>query len=290
MPGQLIEVERSGVRLPVVDDGPRGAEAVLCLHGFPQDGTAFDAVRRRLTASAVRVLVPDQRGYAAGARPTGRAAYVLPELVRDAVAVLDAGGVRRAHVVGHDWGGAVSWALAAWHPDRVSGLTVLSTPHPRAMAVAAVRGAQALRSAYMGAFQVPLLPEAVALGADAAVLRALLRRSGLPSTAVDRYVARMQEPGALSSALGWYRALPLGVSRPRGTVRVPTTYVWGTHDPFFARAAVLRTGRHVQAPYRSIGLAAGHWLPEREPDEVADAVLRGMRGRSSGWTSSSRAS
>src|SRR5215218_2141354 len=122
MCARLLHVDRQGLRIPVHDDGPRAGPPVLCLHGFPQDGTAFDAVRQRLTAAGSRVLVPHQRGYAAAARPRGLSAYALPELVRDALAVLDAAEVRAAHVVGHDWGGALAWALAARHRDRVSGL------------------------------------------------------------------------------------------------------------------------------------------------------------------------
>jgi len=278
MAARRLHVERQGLRFPVLDDGPRAGRPVLCLHGFPQDGTAFDAVRQRLSAAGSRVLVPHQRGYAWEARPRGRSAYALPELVSDAVAVLDAAEVNAAHVVGHDWGGALAWALAARHPERVSGLTVLSTPHPRAMVAAALRG-QGLRSGYIGIFQLPLLPEAVALRHDAAVMRAALSRSGLPADAVQRYVRRLQEPEALTSALAWYRALPLGRAYGVGTVRVPTTYVWGTEDPFFARAAVLSTGTWVAAPFRSIGLRTGHWLPENRPVEVADAVLDGMAQR-----------
>jgi pimeloyl-ACP methyl ester carboxylesterase len=246
---------------------------VLCLHGFPQDGTAFDLVRRHLSAVGLRVLVPHQRGYAPEARPRGRAAYALPGLVHDALAVLDAAGVRAAHVVGHDWGGALAWALAARHAGRVSGLTVLSTPHPRAMVAAALRG-QAVRSSYIGLFQLPMAPEAVALTADAALMRAALARSGLPADAALRYVRRLQEPRALSSALGWYRALPLSMGYRVGAIRVPTTYLWGTQDPFFARAAVLSTGRWVTAPFRSIGVRTGHWLPENHPADVAEAVLK----------------
>jgi pimeloyl-ACP methyl ester carboxylesterase len=278
MSARWLHVERQGLRLPVLDDGPLAGPAVLCLHGFPQDGTAFDEVRQRLSAAGSRVLVPHQRGYAPSARPPGRAAYALPELVHDALAVLDAAEVRAAHVVGHDWGGALAWALAARHRERVSGLTVLSTPHPRAMVAAALRG-QALRSAYIGLFQLPLLPEAVALRDDAAVMRAALSGSGLPADAVQRYVSRLQEPRALRSALAWYRALPLGSAYGVGTVRVPTTYMWGAKDPFFAKASVLSTGNWVAAPFRSIGLRAGHWLPENRGVEVADQVLEGMARR-----------
>jgi pimeloyl-ACP methyl ester carboxylesterase len=265
------------LELPVVEHGPQDGEPVLCLHGFPQDATAYDGVGRLLGAEGMRVLAPHQRGYTVQALPHGRAAYTMGALVEDAIGVLDQRGLSAAHVVGHDWGGAVAWALAAWTPDRVRSLTVLSTPHPRAMASAAKRSSQLLRSAYMGAFQVPALPERVALAHDAWLLRTALRRSGLPAPFRQRYVARLQTPGVLTGALGWYRAIWYGTGRPVGSVGVPTHYLWGTRDPFFARSAVLRTGDHVRARFRSTGVDEGHWLPERRLELVAAAVLAERR-------------
>ena len=264
---------RDGLAFTVRDSGPAGGQVVLCLHGFPQDGTAYDAVVPLLTGRGLRVLVPDQRGYSAGARPPGRRPYVLGELVADVVALLDAVGAERAHVVGHDWGGAVAWALATRHPGRVASLTVLGTPHPDAMRAALARGSQAPRSAYMGFFQLPRLPEALLLARGGAVLRALLRRSGLGEEAAERYTRRMLEPGALGAALAWYRALPLAGAGPRGFVPVPVTFVHARRDPAFAPEAVRRTGRHVTGPFTAREVDCGHWIPESRPEVVAEAVL-----------------
>lgn len=269
---------RGGLRFDVRDRRPRtplpGAPVAVLLHGFPQDGTAWEAVAPRLRDAGVRVLVPDQRGYSPTARPRGRRAYALRELVADVVALLDARGVARAHVVGHDWGGVVAWALAARRPERVASLTVLGTPHPAAMRAGLLRG-QALRSSYVGGFQLPWLPERRLLARDGAGLRRALERAGLAPRLVDRYVARMREHGALTAALNWYRALPF--DRGVGTVRVPTTYVSAARDPFFAPASVAATGRHVDAPFAHVALDADHWIPEHRPDDVAAAVLAHVR-------------
>lgn len=272
VPHRITTAGRDGLRLDVRDTGPLDGDAVVLLHGFPQDGTAYDDVAALLAAAGRRVLVPDQRGYAPGARPTDLRAYALRELVDDVVAVLDAAGVDRAHVVGHDWGGTVAWAVASRRAERVTGLTVLSTPHPAAMRGALWRG-QAVRSAYMLGFQLPRWPEHRLLADDGARLRRLLERSGLDPSHVDRYVHRMVEPGALTAALAWYRALRVRDGLGAGRVRVPTTYVHGTDDPFFAPAAVVATARYVVGPMRSVPLVAGHWLPETRADDVAEAVL-----------------
>ena len=149
---------RAGLTFDVQDAGPREGEAVVLLHGWPQDHSAWSRVVPALHAAGLRTLAPDQRGYSPGARPRGRAAYGMGELVDDVVALLDAAELSRAHVVGHDWGGAVGWALAERHPERVRTLTVLSTPHHHAMAWAMRHGDQLRRSWYMAAFQLPLLP------------------------------------------------------------------------------------------------------------------------------------
>ncbi|HEV7210701.1 MAG TPA: alpha/beta fold hydrolase [Blastococcus sp.] len=269
---------RNGLTFDVRDAGPADAEPVVLLHGFPQDSTAWDLVVPALHGHGLRTLAPDQRGYSPMARPRGRAQYRLRETTDDVLALLDAAGLGSAHVVGHDWGAAVAWALAAWHPERVRTLTALSVPHPAAIARAMVTSDQALRSYYMGLFQLPAVPEALILARGAAPLRRLLTRGGLPDDAVARYVARMREPGALTGALGWYRALPWNGRDPVGRVRVPTLHVWSTGDAFLGRAATEATARFVDAPYRLEVLeGVNHWIPELAPDVVADRVAAHVR-------------
>jgi pimeloyl-ACP methyl ester carboxylesterase len=270
---------RQGLCFDVTDSGPRDGEVAVLLHGWPQDHTAWDRVTPLLTAGGLRVLAPDQRGYSPSARPPGTSAYRMPELVADVAALLQEAGAERAHLVGHDWGGSVAWAFAERHPELLRSLTVLSTPHHRAMAWAFRHGDQARRSWYMAAFQVPVVPEVVLRR----TLPSVLRRSGLPEPDVQRYAARFRERGAASGGLAWYRALanPLGSSGadahvPAGGPRritVPTTYVWGSRDPALGRAAAERTARWVVSDYRFVELDAGHWLPETRPDDVAAAVL-----------------
>jgi pimeloyl-ACP methyl ester carboxylesterase len=269
---------RDGLTFDVRDAGPRDGEPVVLLHGFPQDAAAWDRVAPALHQHGLRTLAPDQRGYSPMARPRGRAHYRLRETVGDVLALLDAAGLENAHVVGHDWGAVVAWALGAWHPDRVRTLTVLSVPHPGAMAKALVTSDQGLRSLYVGLFQLPLVPERLLLAGNGAVLRRLLHRSGLEKDLADRYVRRMQEPGALSAALGWYRALPLADRDPVGAVRVPTLHVWSTGDAALGRTATEATERFCDGPYRLEVLeGVSHWIPEQAADRVAELVTAHVR-------------
>jgi pimeloyl-ACP methyl ester carboxylesterase len=274
-------VERGGLSLDVRDEGPRGGEVVVLLHGFPQDSRCWAEVTPTLHRAGLRTLAPDQRGYSPAASPADVSAYRVSSLAGDVLAVMDAAGVRTAHVVGHDWGGAVAWYLGAHHADRVDSLTVLSTPHPTAMAHSMTRSLQALRSWYTVVVQVPVLPELVL----SRTLGTALRLSGLPAHLAQVYGQRFATPSALHGPLAWYRAAgrrqPWQVLDAIGAdgrdVTVPTTYVWGQHDPALGRAAAEATADQVTGDYLFVELDAGHWLPELNPDEVAGAVLDRVR-------------
>ena len=270
---------RGDLVFDVRDSGPADGDPVVLLHGFPQDSSAFDRLGPVLHSAGLRTLAPDQRGYSPRARPEGRSAYALREVVDDVLALLDAAGLQSAHVVGHDWGGIVAWALAGWHPWRVRTLTALSVPHPAAMAKVMLTSDQALRSYYMLAFQLPFLPERLLLARGGTPLRRMLRGGGLSREAAAHYVARMREPGALSAMLGWYRAMPLELRHGVGVVRVPTLHIWGTGDTFLGRAGIEDTARFVDAPYRlEILEGVSHWIPELAADRVAELVTSHVRG------------
>jgi pimeloyl-ACP methyl ester carboxylesterase len=282
------QLRARGLVFEAVAAGPPDGELVVLLHGFPQTAACWTEVAEALAAAGYRVLAPAQRGYSPGARPAAVRAYRLPELVADVLALAEAAGADRFHLVGHDWGGVVAWALAGQHPERVVTLTSVSTPHPRAFAAALVTSAQLLRSAYIGFFRIPRLPE-LALGARGlGGLRFLLTRGGLAPEWADGYTRALAEPGALSAALAWYRAsTPFGVGVP--PVAVPTRYVWGSGDPALGRRAAMTTGRWVTGPYRLDVLeGAGHWLPEHHPRELAKLLLDHLETRAPAPSSPTR--
>jgi pimeloyl-ACP methyl ester carboxylesterase len=197
----------------------------------------------------------------------------MDELVADALAVLDdvAGPDGRAHVVGHDWGAAVAWSLAARHPERLRSLTAVSVPPPPAMARAMRRGRQALASWYMLAFQVPGLAERSLAGGK---LAGMLRRAGLSPAAAERDAAAMADDGALTAALNWYRAMRFSGGSEPLRVRVPTLYVWSDGDTAITRGAALLADRYVRAPFRFVELrGVSHWIPDQAPDQLAELIV-----------------
>lgn len=273
--GRLVAYRHGGLTFDVRDSGPLDGPVVVALHGFPQTSASWAGVTEHLTAAGRRVLAPDQRGYSPRARPSMVEPYALTHLVGDVLGLLDAAGVERADLLAHDWGGGVAWALAATHPDRVRTLTVASTPHPRAL-VAAMPHGQALRSWYMGLFQLPVLPEWL-LGQPRVVGR-LLGSPGSPRTTAS--AAFLADRDAARASLAWYRAAArsvLGRGEPPGPVRVPTTYVWSDGDVALGRWAAEHTGAWVEADYRFVVLeGVSHWIPDERPAELARLALERM--------------
>jgi pimeloyl-ACP methyl ester carboxylesterase len=108
--------------------------SVLLLHGFPETRHVWRHQLDVLAGAGYRAIAPDQRGYSTGARPEAGEAYATDLIVADALALMDALGSPRFHLVGHDWGGQIAWLIAAGHADRVQSLSILSRPHPAAFA------------------------------------------------------------------------------------------------------------------------------------------------------------
>ncbi len=269
---------RGALTFDVVDAGPTDGEPVVLLHGFPQNARSWDLVTPHLHARGLRTLCPDQRGYSPGARPVGRRAYATDELVLDVVALIDAIGADRVHLVGHDWGAAVAWGVAAAHPDRLRTLTALSVPHPASFLRAMVRSTQLLHSWYMLAFQLPRLPEHAmdpSTPRGRARFVAQLTSTGLPREAAERDADLLATPGAMTAAINWYRGIPFAArdtSPPK--VTVPTLYVWGDGDRFLTRASAEHCGDYVEAPYRfEILRGADHWTLDKDADTLAALIL-----------------
>jgi pimeloyl-ACP methyl ester carboxylesterase len=266
---------RDDLIFDVRDAGPTEGPVVLLLHGFPQRNDSWNAVIDLLTAQGYRCLAPNQRGYSPGARPSRRRDYRMSELVADVGALIDASGARRVHLVGHDWGAAVAWAAAAEMPERLATVAPISVPHPAAFIKSLTTSRQCLASWYMCFFQLPWIPEWLLMRRNGAIASRALRRSGQTRAAAERDAQAMSEPGVLTAAINWYRAIPL--SNPRvGTqkISVPTMYVWSDRDPALLPKAAHDTARHVGGEYRfEILPGVSHWIPEERPNKLAELLL-----------------
>ena len=260
--------------------GPKDGRPVFFLHGFPQTSWSFRNQLEALGKAGYRAIGLDQRGYSPGARPTDVSAYHINHLVEDVIHVASALGYEKFDLVGHDWGGMVAWVLGIRHPELLTTLTVVSTPHPSAFgaALSVPDGDQQQRSSYITVFRQEGVAENLFLGEDGSGegLRTLFTASGLESGDTEVYVNALTEPGALTAALNWYRATSFEdeMMRDLGPVGVPTMYVWSTEDIALGREAAEATGNYVSGPYRFEVLeGVSHWIPEAAPEQLTDLLL-----------------
>ena len=277
----MEKFENDGLTFDVQDSGEREPTlgTVVLLHGFPQTSQIWAGTAAILDAAGYRAVAFDQRGYSPGARPAGRRNYRIQLLAGDAAALVEALDVGPVHLVGHDWGAVVAWELAASRPDLVASLTTVSVPAPGAFLASLASSPQLLRSWYMGFFQLPFAVEALATRAPG-VMDRLLRSAGMEDDQIAAFHRDIVGSGALTTAVNWYRALPFaGPGSLRRHVSVPTAHVWGEGDAALDRRGVELAGDYVDAPFELHVIGdGGHWLPERNPAEVAEAVL-GVAGR-----------
>lgn len=272
---RISSFRRGQLVFDVRDEGPPEGPPVVLLHGFPQRATSWASLVPHLHAAGLRTFAPDQRGYSPGARPRGRSAYRSQELVADVCALIDLIG-GPVHLVGHDWGAAVGWALAATEPQRLLSWTAVSVGHPQAFLRSLRSPEQARRSWYMGLFQLPLLPERL-LSSDRFV-RKFLGRSGMTAEMIATYRREMVADGALTTALNWYRAIPLSAREKVPAVTVPTTLVWSDADVALGRRGAALTRECVTGDYELVELSrVSHWIPQERPEELAAAILGRVR-------------
>jgi len=258
--------------------GPDDGDLVLLLHGFPQSAAMWRTQLEVLAGAGYHAVAFDQRGYSAGARPEGVEAYRIAHLVDDALGVANHFGAEQFAVVGHDWGAVVAWHLAAHYPERVTSLVALSVPHPVAFAVALASpaGDQRERSSYISFFRQPEVAEDALLSG---ALGLMLRASGYPGDVEER-VRALSEPGALTAALNWYRAVDFTLVREVGAITVPTLYVWSTGDVALGREGAEGTATYVTGPYRfEVMDGVSHWIPEEVPLKLGALLLDHLKGR-----------
>jgi len=286
MPDYALEHHRvatNGVQLHVVQCGPAAGPLVVLLHGFPEFWYGWRHQIAALAAAGFRVWVPDQRGYNLSDKPRPVRGYVVDELARDVVGLIDAAGHATAAVVGHDWGAAVAWHLAAQHPARVRRVAVLNVPHPQVMGPALLRKpGQLLRSWYMFFFQVPGLPEVLVRLRGWWLARQALRRTSRPGTFTPADLALYQEawsqPRAMRSMINWYRAAGRLARRlgRTGRIEVPVHIIWGERDAFL-KPELARESLAFCEQGQLTYLPATHWVQHEEAVAVNKLLLEFLR-------------
>lgn len=265
------------VKLHVVEEG-RG-EPVLLLHGFPESWWSWRHQMTALSAAGFRAIAPNQRGYELSDKPRGVSSYRAEKLAGDVAGVVAKLGLGRVHLVGHDWGGAVAWYVAAWHPEIVRKLVILNAPHPSVFLRTLARSPKQLRmSWYMFLFQLPGVAERFVL-ADGFLERAMrtVRDGAIGPDDLARFRDALRQPGAATGALSWYRAAfrPPWPKLPR--IAAPTMVIWGEQDA--ALSTELLDGLDEEVDQLRIERLpdASHWVQQDRPGEVDERLIAFLR-------------
>jgi haloacetate dehalogenase len=284
-------IEVDGVRLFVRQGGRRDGPPVLLLHGFPQTHAMWQRVAQRL-APHCRVVLPDLRGYGASAKPPSapdHAPYAKRAMAADMAALMRALGHARWHVAGHDRGARVAHRLALDHADAVDRLCLIDIVPTVDMYEATDQRSATLYYHWFHLIQPEPLPERMIGSGDAARFYLHWKLGGWGSGGLGHIepealadYERAFTPAAIHAMCEDYRAgagIDLAhdrASRAAGQrLRAPLHLLWGERgvvQALFDPVAVWQA--QCDGPVTGRALAAGHYLPEEQPDETADELLR----------------
>jgi pimeloyl-ACP methyl ester carboxylesterase len=272
---EFVTLPTNNIRLHVAQTGSRYGSLAILLHGFPEFWYGWRNQIEPLAEAGLRVWVPDQRGYNLSDKPRGIASYNIETLARDVVGLIDAAGVEKCYLAGHDWGAAVAWWVALRYPERLHKLAILNVPHPAVMMRTMFSNFnQFKKSWYISFFQMPWFPEAILRNNDwdlmVKMLTATSKEGSFTSDDVERYRHAWWRKNAVNSMLNWYRAI---VRTPPDLntdmrIRVPTMILWGDQDIALETEMAYDSRELCDQVKLVIFEGASHWIQHDEADTV----------------------
>ncbi|MCW3125790.1 MAG: alpha/beta hydrolase [Bacteroidetes bacterium] len=272
-------IEVNGIRLHYVEEGT--GDLVILLHGFPEFWYGW---RKQIPVLGqhYRVVAPDMRGYNLSDKPKGIAQYKMDVLAKDIAELIKQLGNGKVILVGHDWGAAVSWAVAAIYPELISRLVILNVPHQAEMrkALLGFNVAQWAKSYYMFLFQLPRIPEWF-IGRDLAkTFRNTFasfssKGTAPPDDEIQEYVKAYSQPGALTATINYYRA---ALRDMKGTaeseiLQMPVLMIWGEQDKALGKELTYNTKDHCADLEIIYDPTSGHFIQSDNPELVNSKLL-----------------
>lgn len=258
------------VHLYEAGEGP----PVVLLHGWPQDAASWRYVIP-LLADRHRLIAPDLRGFGQSGAPAR--GYNGETFGADAIALLDALEIERAHLIGHDWGGFAAFAAGIAAPGRIASMVVLNTappwiePSPR-------QALQLWRTWYV--FVLAAFGERIVRshpGLIARMLRADRVHDGISRADAEAYAARLQRPESARASALLYRSFVRSfravlIQRRYADLRltVPTRFLFGTNDKALSRHVLHGIERHCDDIAVELVPDSGHFIPEEKPELIAE--------------------
>jgi pimeloyl-ACP methyl ester carboxylesterase len=263
-------VEARGVRFHVTESGPQDGRPVLALHGWPQHHWVY----RDLLADpppGLRVIAPDLPGYGWSGAPPHR--WAKDDVAADVLALIDALGLDRVLLVGHDWGGFVGYRMVLAAPERIDGYLVMNMAHPwqtpktilphfwRFLAyqpfVASIGMALQRRTPYLERVIFAFGP----------------KRHRIDAASAKVYADRFRDPVVARAATDTYRTfllheLPAAAREPEGRrATVPVRALFGMAD-FAVHHSLADPATANAADYTFEPVDSGHFVIDERPDLV----------------------
>jgi len=284
-----IYLDANGLRFHAVTEGQ--GPVVLMLHGFPENWFSWRHQLLALADAGFKAVAVDMRGYNMSDRPSRVSDYHIDNLIRDIYEIISALGEQKVHLVAHDWGGAVAWFVAAYHPEKLLSLSELNIPHPKAFQWHLLHNFRQLRrSWYMFAFQIPLLPEImIRRDADTQFVKTFRgwahRKEMFPDEVIQAFKEPMMEPGALSAAINYYRALLRDVNsfkrvKSLPQIVVPTQVIWGDDDRSLGSELCDAMQQYFDGHFEIHHIPnCSHWVQHEQPEMVNEFLIDFLKNR-----------
>lgn len=273
-------INANGIRLHYVTEG--SGKLLILLHGFPEFWYSWKN-QIPFLANYYRVVAPDMRGYNLSDKPKGVKNYRYDILAADIKALIAALGETKAYIVGHDWGGAVAWTLAALYPDVVEKMVILNMPHPLELKrhLLQFNTAQWKKSWYIFFFQLPFLPERylqkdLRLFFKKALRGWAVRKEAFSDADIDQYVEAYSQPGAITAAVNYYRAAMRNAHKniiPNVPIKPPVMLLWGEQDRALGKELTYNTPNYCERLRMQYLPDASHWIQHDCPDLVNGYIL-----------------
>lgn len=282
----------NGIELDVVDTGPRDAQVLIFLHGFPDSHRTWRHQIAHLSGH-YRCIAPDQRGYRGSSKPTGVENYTPDKLIGDVFLLADALEVGQFTIIGHDWGGAIAWGVAIMGQlnSRVTRAAILNAPHPVLFPKLLYTNRQQRQaSQYFRVFRDPA-SDALAqqFGLAGVLIKAFGEPVENPKMEPAERAALLEDwsnPAAAIAMLNWYRASPMEVldmdapyELPSGwsppalpKLTIPTLVVWAMEDTALPAANLDGLDEVIEDLTLAKVPDCGHFVQWEAPDAVNAAL------------------
>jgi pimeloyl-ACP methyl ester carboxylesterase len=273
-------IEVNGIKLHVAKAG-NGKKLVVLLHGWPEFWYTW---RNQIPVLAEHftVVAPDLRGFNLSDKPNGISNYKSDLAASDIAELIPKLGFDKAYIIGHDWGGAISWIFAALYPTLTEKLIILNCPHPMDMIVGLKKPSQMLKSWYILYHQLPLLPELIYRITLKLFFTLFMKgwmhnKQNFTEEDLNEFVNAYKQKGALKNSINYYRAMVQRAPNKlvfKNKIKSPTLLIWGKKDKALGIELSYGTHKHVNAPFELKYIEnCSHWTQNDCPEEVNNYVL-----------------